>query len=258
MLTLFRWLLRLTVAALLLAGGMALLVWYFAIRSLPPYAGDEVIAGLREPAQIVRNTENVPHILAGNDRDAFLALGYAHAQDRLFQMVVMRRNAQGRLAEIHGAAAFASDDLLRRLDLGGRAADSLAALDEDTRALLQAYADGVNAWVQVVNREALGRGAPEFFLYREPIPWWRPEDSLAILKLWALASTRALQDEVDRARLSLALPGRGPQLMAHPGEDPPPDYAARFPGAQFAPPAGDEAPGDAWPGRLAGFLGPVL
>ncbi len=256
MLTLFRWLLRLTVAVLLLAGGAAVLVWYFAIRSLPPYGGEEAIAGLHAPVEIVRSTETVPHILASDDRDAFLALGYVHAQDRLFQMVLLRRAAQGRLAEIHGPRALAADDLMRRLELAGRAEDSLAALDPATRDLLQAYADGVNAWVQVVNREALGRGAPEFFLYREPIPYWRPEDSLAILKLWALASTQALQTEVDTARLSLALPGRGPQLMAHPGEAAPGDYAARFEGRHFEPPAGEAAPSEAWPERLAGFLGP--
>lgn len=256
MLTLFRWLLRLTVAVLLLAGGATALVWYFAIRSLPPYAAEEVIPGLRAPVEIVRSTETVPHILAQDDRDAFLALGYVHAQDRLFQMVALRRAAQGRLAEIQGPRAFAADDLARRLDLAGRAADSLDALDPATREALDAYAEGVNAWVQVVNRDALGRGAPEFFLYRDAIPWWRPEDSLAILKLWALASTRALQQEVDMARLSLALPGRGPQLLAHPGEAAPGDYAARFAGLHFDPPSGTEAPDEAWPDRLAGFLGP--
>lgn len=255
MLTLFRWLLRGTVAVLLLAGAAAALVWYFAIRSLPPYQGQEAIAGLTAPVEIVRSTENVPHILARTDRDAFLALGYVHAQDRLFQMTVLRRAAQGRLAEIFGPRALAADDLMRRLELAARAEDSLAALDPQTREALDAYAEGVNAWVQVVNRDALGRGAPEMFLYPDAIPWWRPADSLAILKLWALASTQALRQEVEAARLSLALPGQGMQLLAHPGEAPPEDYAMRFPGAAFPVP-GAEAMAEDWPDRLLGFLGP--
>ena len=256
MLTLFRWLLRATVAALVLAGLAAGLVWYFAIRSIPPYAAQETITGLTAPVEVVRSIDNVPHIMAQADRDAFLALGYVHAQDRLFQMTVLRRTAQGRLAEIFGPRALATDDLMRRLELAARAEDSLAALDARTREALEAYAEGVNAWVQVVNRDALGRGAPEMFLYPDTIAWWQPADSLAILKLWALASTQALSHEVMAARLSLALPGRGPQLLAHPGEPAPGDYGQRFAGLSFPVPGADEAGTDDWPDRLLGFLGP--
>ena len=164
MLTLFRWLVRLTIGLILGLVAAVALVWYFAVRSLPGYDESFDLAGIEQPVEIVRTTEGVPHILAQTDHDAFFALGLAHAQDRLFQMVVLRRAAQGRLAELFGARAYASDDLARRLGLWRTAQASLAAQDEATQAALKAYADGVNAWVEQVNSGARGRGAPEFFL----------------------------------------------------------------------------------------------
>lgn len=257
MLTLFRWLLRLTVGLIAVTVVAAGLVWYFAVRSLPDYAASWTVPGLAAPVEIVRTTDNVPHIFGERDTDVFLALGLAHAQDRLFQMVVLRRAAQGRLSEIYGPRAYAADDLARRLGFARRARASLAAQDEATRAALAAYAEGVNQWIRIVNREAKGRGAPEFFLYPDEIAFWQPEDSLAILKLFAAASTRALGDEVLRARLSLAAPGRGPEIVARPGEPRLPDYAGLFPRAR--PVAGTAtaaaAPGDAFD-AIAGFLAP--
>lgn len=254
MLTLFRWFFYIAVGlfATILIGMAG--IWYFAARSLPNYDRTTTLAGLSAPVEIIRSTDNVPHIMAENDLDAFLALGYVHAEDRLFQLTVLRRAAQGRLAEIYGPRAILSDDLLRRLMLVERSRDSFATLDPATQDALQAYADGINRRIEDLNREASGRGAPEFFLYPDRITYWRPEDSIAILKLWAFASTNALRDEVDMARLSLALPGQGPQIMAHPGDRPLGDYAGLFPDQRFATP--QATPYDVWPDRLLGFLAP--
>lgn len=257
MLTLFRWLVRLSVALIAAAVLIIALVWYFAVRSLPEYNADYTVAGITAPVEIVRSTENVPHIFGSNDKDMFLGLGLAHAQDRLFQMVVLRRAAQGRLSEMYGARAYAADDLARRLGLARRAEASLAAQDDYTRAALSAYAEGINQWIQIVNREARGRGAPEFFLYPDDIPYWQPADSLAILKLVASGSTAALRDEVMRARLSLALPGRGPQVMAKAGEGALPDYASLFPGGRLAPPGPVAMAEDDWFNWRAGYIAPA-
>ncbi|SDD78065.1 penicillin amidase [Paracoccus isoporae] len=254
MLTLFRWTLRLTIGLIVGLCLAAVLVWYFAVRSLPDYNASHVVSGIAEELEIVRSTENVPHIFAGNDRDAFFALGLAHAQDRLFQMTVLRRAAQGRLAEIYGLRAFPADDLARRLGLARAARQALAAQDAQTRAALQAYADGVNQWVAIVNRDALGRGAPEFFLLPDEIAFWQPADSLAILKLYAAASSRQLRSEVLRAQLSLAAPERGQDLMAGLGEPALPDYASLFPGARISGAAPES--GEGWPLDLAGYLTP--
>jgi penicillin G amidase len=237
MLTMFRWLLRLTVGLLLLLVLAGVLTWYFAIRSLPTYSASHEVPGITAPVEIVRSTENVPHIFGQTDEDVFFALGLAHAQDRLFQMNVLRRAAQGRLAEIQGPRALPADDLARRLGLYRRAQASLESQDAPTRAALAAYADGVNQWIRLVNEGARGRGAPEFFLFPDVIPYWQPADSLAILKLLAASTTNAAADEILRARLSLAFPQHGTELLARPGLPANlPRYAELFPGARLGTP----------------------
>ncbi|TGN60438.1 penicillin acylase family protein, partial [Paracoccus liaowanqingii] len=217
MLILFRWLLRLTVGLIVLMVLAAVLIWYFAIRSLPDYTASHAVEGISAPVEIVRSTENVPHIFGATDEDVFFALGLAHAQDRLFQMTMLRRAAQGRLAEIQGPRALPADDLIRRMGLYRHAQASLEVQDAPTRAALSAYAAGVNRWIGIVNEGAMGRGAPEFFLVPDVITFWQPADSLAILKLLAAAGSHAAADEILRARLSLAWPEGGPQILARAG-----------------------------------------
>ncbi len=257
MVTIFRWLVRLTVALILVSVALIALAWYFAIRSLPDYDASFRIGGIAAPVEIVRTTEDVPHIFGANDRDVFFALGLAHAQDRLFQMTVLRRAAQGRLAEIYGPGALPADDLARRLGLYRNARASVEAQDPATAEALRAYADGVNAWVEQVNLGARGRGAPEFFLYPDEIPYWEPADSLAILKMLAASSTVQMRREVLRARLSLADPARGQDVVAAPGEPAMPAYAELFPGAPVAP-SERAVPRPDWTTTLAGYLSPSL
>lgn len=256
MLTIFRWLLRLTVALIVLLVLGAVLIWYFAIRSLPDYDATFQMSGLSAPVRIVRTTEDVPHIFGDSDEDVFFALGVAHAQDRLFQMTMLRRAAQGRLAEIYGASAFASDDLARRLGLYRHAVTSVEAQDPQTQAALRAYAAGVNEWIGQINKGAMGRGAPEFFLFPQQIAYWQPADSLAILKLLAAASSHAAADEVLRARLSLAWPQHGTDLVAQRGEKALPEYTSLFPGARLATP--ERRRRDNGDVDLRGFLRPGM
>lgn len=202
----FKWLLRGVVAALVVAGIAGLGVWYLAGRSLPDYDAEETVSGLTGDVEIVRDAHGVPHILGSTDGDSYFALGYVHAQDRLWQMTMMRRTAQGRLSALFGERTLAVDDLLRRFDLYGLAERSLQYQTPQARAALEAYAAGVNARISVVNKRALGRGAPEFFLFSGPVEPWRPADSLAILRLMALQLTGHLENEVFRAAASLILP----------------------------------------------------
>lgn len=257
MVTVFRWLVRLTVGLIAVSAALLALAWYFAIRSLPDYNATYQVTGISAPVEIVRSTDDVPHIFGKSDADVFFALGLVHAQDRLFQMTVLRRAAQGRLAEIYGPAVLPSDELARRLGLYRNARASVEAQDAPTRAALEAYAQGVNAWIRQVNLDARGRGAPEFFLFPDDIAYWEPADSLAILKLLAASSTVQIRREVLRARLSLAAPQRGQEIMAEPGEPPLPAYASLFPGDRFA---GTErrSARPAWSLGLAGYLAPAL
>ena len=95
---------------------------------------------------------------------------------------------------------------MRSLDLYGYARQSVDLQTDYTRAALAAYADGVNAWLRTVQAKALGRGAPEFFLFSPDIAPWTAADSLAIQKLLALQLTDKAAMETLRARLSLTLP----------------------------------------------------
>lgn len=206
MMTLLRWLTRLVgvgIAVVVLVGSV---LYWMAGRSIPDYDADWTVAGLDGQVEIVRNTAAVPHIFALTDHDVYFGLGFSHAQDRLWQMLLLRRQGQGRLSEIFGRRTLEVDDLMRRLDLDGYASRSLSAYSDESRAILQAYADGVNAWLRLVGTEALGRGAPELFLFEPEIAPWRPNDSVLVSLLMALQMTTQHESEILRARASLALP----------------------------------------------------
>ena len=234
MIVAFRWLLRLF-TGLVVLGVLGLVIGYqFLSRSLPDYNEGFVLPGISAPVEIVRNNANVPHIFGNSDEDVFFALGFAHAQDRLWQMTQLRRTAQGRLSEIFGQRTVRIDEILRRYDLYGLAVQSVGAQDAPTRRALEAYSDGVNAWIGQVISGARGRGAPEFFLFEPEIAVWQPADSIAILKLMALQQSTHLTAEVRRARASLLLPdARLRDLLP---DDPGagiaalPDYAGLVPG----------------------------
>ncbi len=234
--TVFRWLVRIFTGLVVLGAIAVFGVYYLASRSLPDYGQTHRVAGITAPVEIVRDNASVPHIFGETDADVFFALGFAHAQDRLWQMTMMRRTAQGRLSELFGRRTVKIDELLRRLDLYNLSIQAVEAQDAPTRAALEAYSKGVNAWITRVNEGAMGRGAPEFFIFPPEIAHWQPADSIAIVKLMGLQLSSHLEEEVLRARLSLALPearladilpdvpGAGVAAL--------PDYASLVPGVK--------------------------
>jgi penicillin amidase len=197
---LFRWLMRAFLALAALAAGGAGLAYYLAGQSLPDYDRSYVLDGPLGEIEIVRDRNAVPHILAAQDADAFFGLGFVHAQDRLWQMTLMRRTVQGRLSEIFGPETVEIDVLMRALDLYGLSREAVEVQTPETRAALEAYAAGINAWLRVVQDEALGRGAPEFFLFDPSIAPWTPADSIAVQKLMALQLTDKAARETQRQR----------------------------------------------------------
>ncbi|MEM9395376.1 MAG: penicillin acylase family protein [Pseudomonadota bacterium] len=229
----FRWLFRGFVFLLAALGFAGVAAYYFASRSLPDYNVSHTVRGLEAPLEIVRDTHNVPHIFGESDADVFFGLGYAHAQDRLWQMMMLRRTAQGRLSELFGTRTLPVDMLLRRFDFYTLAQSSVDVLTPETQAALDAYARGVNARVEEVNSKALGRGAPEFWLFAPEIAPWQPADSVVLIKLMALQLSYHLPTEVLRARLSLTLT---PEQVADLVPDAPgeglvalPEFAQLFP-----------------------------
>ena len=161
MIFLFRWLMRIFVGCFVVAGLAIAMIYYLASRSLPNYSATHEVAGLAAPLEIVRDNANIPHILGQTDTDSFFGLGYVHAQDRLWQMLMYRMTVQGRLSEVFGERTLEIDRLLRRLDFYNLSVASVSAQSEYSRQALEAYSRGVNARIARINEGALGRGAPE-------------------------------------------------------------------------------------------------
>jgi penicillin amidase len=234
----FRWLIRIAGGMILLAVTIILVAYFLLSRSLPDYNKTLTVDGLGAPIEIIRNNSNVPHIFARSDEDVFFGLGYAHAQDRLWQMTILRRTVQGRLSEVFGLRTVEIDKVMRRFDLYGLARQSVDAQDERTRMALSAYAAGVNARLAEINTDALGRGAPEMFLFDNPIAPWQPADSIAIIKLMGVKLSPHLEQEVLTARIALTVPDparRADILPDAPGRGITalPEYAELFPQSQI-------------------------
>ena len=150
-------------------------------RSLPAAAGSSIKAGVSQPVEITRDDNGVVFVNARTDRDAFFAIGFAHAQDRMWQLELQRRIAGGRLSEVFGRDAVQQDTWMRALGLYAAAEASWSRLSPEAQASLTAYAAGVNAWL--AQNPVL---PPEFItLGVRPDPW-REVDSLAWSKVFAL------------------------------------------------------------------------
>lgn len=194
--------------------------WLILRRSLPQTRGQAFVSGLQAPAEVIRDGLGIPYIYAANDRDAFFALGYVHAQDRLWQMEMLRRIGAGRLSEVLGEKALENDQFVRTLGVYRAAERDWEGMDTDTKAALQAYVDGVNAFLD--EHHPL---PPEFVILRfKPEPWL-PADSLVTGKLlaWGLGESYGYDLEEaelftvlgqDRAaQLRYRYPGSGPVIL---------------------------------------------
>lgn len=166
-------------------------------RSVPPLAGTETLPGLGAEVDVAWDSLAVPHITAASDADAFMALGYLHARDRLWAMEVMRRAAEGRLSELLGGATIETDRYLRSLDIPRAAEASLALPSPESRALLDAYVRGINQWIEARLRPL----PPEFRILRvAPEPWTaRQAVEVGRLMAWDLVSS-GIELQLARAR----------------------------------------------------------
>ncbi len=168
--------------------------------SLPPDGAGLVVSGVQAPVQIIRDEQGVPRIVAQSEHDLFFGIGYAHAQDRLWQLERQRRIAQGRLSEVFGKATVKQDSWFRTLGLYEAAKASLPALSQRARDSLDAYAEGINAWV--ASHDKL---PPEFeMLGIRPQPW-TAADSLAWIKVFSLNLSENFGEEIERHIASQAL-----------------------------------------------------
>ncbi len=194
--------------ALLLVSGVVVgaVAWNQVTRSFPTMDGEAVLSGLDAPVTVNRDERGVPDIYADDALDLFKAQGYVHAQDRFFEMDLRRHITAGRLSELVGPTGLDTDKVIRTLGWRRVAEKSLPMLSAPTRRYLQAYADGVNAYLRgkqanpsqvAVEYAILGQRVPS---YR--IEDWGPIDSLAWLQAMAWDLKGNYSDELTRARLA--------------------------------------------------------
>jgi len=167
----------------------ALLVGAAAARS-PNADQPSKLAGLQAATQVSRDTFGIAHIKAGNDHDLYFMQGYVHAQDRLFQMDVNRRQASGTLAELLGPAALADDVELRTIGIRRAAQRSMAVISAEARTAVEAYAEGVNAYVA-----GLAQLPPEYQAIEiTRVQPWTALDSITVAKAIAFSLSFGLDD----------------------------------------------------------------
>ncbi len=195
------WVRRVALAALVVVAVAAAGGYVFLRASLPKTTGEIRVAGLSAPVTITRDANGIPYIRAATQADAWYALGFVHAQDRLFQMEMVRRIGQGRLSELIGRAGLSTDRFMRIIGLEQQAEAGLRSMPPAARDRLEAYATGVNAY--------LTRGGPlppEFLILRDRPEPWRPTDTLLWGRLMALQLAGNWREELQRAQLSTKLP----------------------------------------------------
>ena len=177
-----------------------------ARSAFPTESGRLEVAGLTAPVSMLRDARGIPHVEALTDRDAWLALGVAHAQDRLAQMLWLRRLARGKTAEVLGKAGLATDRMARTLGLGRLADAEMARLVPESREVLEAYSAGVNARIR---RVRAGELSPPLALQGEvsEILDWQAADSIAVLKLIAWSASNRLETGVVLDELIRVLGG---------------------------------------------------
>jgi penicillin amidase len=188
---------------LLLFAALALFVAWLALRaSLPELQGEKRLAGLAGPVRIERDATGVPVIRAASRLDVARATGFVHAQERFFQMDLMRRAAAGELSALLGPALLETDQRLRVHRFRARAGRELQALEPSQAQLLSAYAEGVNAGLG-----ALSARPWEYLLLRSDPRPWRPEDALLVVySMWLDLQGSYPREEMQQEHLHAVLP----------------------------------------------------
>ena len=195
-------LLRAAVLLLVLIASLAMVAWTSLRGSLPRYDGRVHSAALARPVDVERDALGTVTVRAANRRDATWALGYVHAQERFFEMDLLRRRAAGELAELFGAAALPADRAARAHRMRARMQATFAALPPQQRDAIDAYRDGVNAGLT-----ALAVRPFAYLLTSNKPLAWRSEDSLLVVAAMAFTlNDSGNQRELAFARMHAALP----------------------------------------------------
>jgi len=197
-----KWLKRILGSLLLLLLVLGLALWLTLRGSLAQLDGERAAPVLSAPAELQRDARGYLTVTAENRLDVARALGFVHAQERFFQMDLMRRNAAGELSALFGAKALPLDKRRRLHRFRHRAETGIAALPEDERALLEAYAAGVNAGLA-----ALANRPPEYLLLRQqPKPWVPADTALVAYGMYLDLQGSQGRDDIAMGLLHDAVP----------------------------------------------------
>lgn len=169
------------VSLLIVAAAGAFLFYRLLMKSLPEYEGEYQLGGLRQKVEVYTDQYAIPHIYAEEDEDAAYALGFLHASERLFQMDIARRAAEGRLSEVFGSKTLPYDRMFKTIGIDRTVKRDMGKLNPTYLSILRAYSNGVNAYI----KEAKGHYPVEFDALGYDPYAWRPEHSLMIGKLMA-------------------------------------------------------------------------
>ncbi|CUR57814.1 Penicillin amidase [metagenome] len=200
-----KWVAGISAALVLLLLATLVFAYVMVRRPLPRLDGEIQLAGLSASVEVIRDDHGIPQIYADTTTDLMMAQGYVHAQDRFYDMDIRRHITAGRLSELFGSETLDTDKSVRTMGWRHVAEQELALISPDTRAALQAYADGVNAYLDTHSPSEI---SVEYSLLRatgldyEPEPW-TPVDSLAWLKAMAWDLRGNMDDEIDRVLLSV-------------------------------------------------------
>ena len=205
-----RWLRRTVLTIVALVAVLTALFFWRVRAPLPVTSGTVAVDGLRARVEIIRDIDDIPHIRASDEADALFGLGYVHAQERLWQMEFQRRVAQGRLSEVVGPEGLPADRFLRTIGLMRAAREAWPKIDGRSRALIEAYVAGINAFLA----DHHGGGLPvEFLLMRTSPDPWTGEDVVAWQKMMALQLSANWKDELLRVQLAARLGDEGASLL---------------------------------------------
>lgn len=196
---------------IVIIAGAGLFVRSIATRGLPEYNGQIALSGLQNEVVVYRDDYGIPHIYAENDRDLYQATGYCMAQDRLWQMDLIRRATTGTLSEIFGADMIDADHMLRALRIPDKSRIVLEGMDWELLELLQAFSDGVNQYLDQQD----GDLPPEFLILGYEPERWVSEHSLNLIGYMAWDLTmpwsievvlHTIKDRVGEARYNQLIP----------------------------------------------------
>lgn len=190
------------ISLLLLLGLAFFTIHYFTSRALPNYNQSLVFEGLIDDVQVIRDLRAVPHIYAKNQHDLYMVTGYVMAQDRLWQMDLLRRVTMGRLSEIFGADMADTDQLLRALRMSQKSKMVLESSEPEIITALEAFSKGVNQYIE----QQKSKLPPEFLILGYKPEPWQPFHTLNLIGYMAWDLVDSWKSEIIVHKLAQKLP----------------------------------------------------